>query len=192
MNYNEFLKELERLTTNITIDLKLNGFDKLTTELSKITTQLDGIKEIDASEALGSITNFISILSSVDNLVNARRVVETSFDQMSKALTSDTRDIQKIFKKLGKYVGKGIVDGLKESLSDVKFVTNQLGKKGIVKTFETTMDMKSPSKVMKRLGQYVVAGLGDGIEDKLRDIKKSMSKLTDAFLHHRISSQGFI
>ena len=44
----------------------------------------------------------------------------------------------------------------------------------------------------RQYGKYVGAGLDDGIEDKLRDIKKSMSKLTDAVLHHRISGQGFI
>lgn len=57
--------------------------------------------------------------------------------------------------------------------------TKELGEDGVIKEFETTLEINSPSKVMKRIGGYIADGLGDGIKDGSKTVKSAMGDISD-------------
>ena len=87
-----------------------------------------------------------------------------SFAALLQAIT-DFRDVglsEEEVGQIGSYIVTGLVNALDEGALDVKLAAQRLGK-NIVDGLTLTLEVHSPSKVAYEIGQFVAAGLTDGL-----------------------------
>ena len=81
-------------------------------------------------------------------------------------------------KKIGEALGEGLIDGIKGKKVKISETMQDIAT-GTEKTVTKTLEINSPSKVFKRIGEYVSEGLGDGIKDGAKFATKAMDSLSD-------------
>ena len=108
-----------------------------------------------------------------------KRVIDDLGSSLGNTIKGVAADLAAGSKAIGGGIADGVSKGLKDGLKSVKMKTKELGEDGVIKEFETTLEINSPSKVMKRIGGYIADGLGDGIKDGSKTVKSAMGDITD-------------
>ncbi|MFR8853785.1 MAG: hypothetical protein ACLVHQ_02215 [Oscillospiraceae bacterium] len=90
-----------------------------------------------------------------------KRVIDDLGSSLGNTIKSVAADLAAGSKAIGEGIADGVSKGLKDGLKSVKMKTKELGEDGVIKEFETTLEINSPSKVMKRIGGYIADGLGE-------------------------------
>ena len=161
-------------------------------DLKNLKDASSSLKEI--SESLSAINSF-SLASSIADIstiaVNIKHFKKT-FEKLETLSSLKLKQLLKIYEKAGIDAVSGMVYQLNLGRYHLDKTISKMILEGAEKPTKKGLQSNSPSKLMMRIAQSIPDGMCLGIEDGLRDIKKSMSKLTDAVLRHRISSQGFI
>ena len=88
-------------------------------------------------------------------------------------------DFETVFHNLAIDAAQGYVDALRDSLPAVKALAQELAD-ATSGTVEETLDINSPSKVMRRIGEFAGEGFGLGIEDEMSRAVKASQQLVDA------------
>lgn len=91
-------------------------------------------------------------------------------DKADEILTYDA------FYEIGQNVGQGLADGILSMVDTVSAAATQLAK-AAEKATTTSLQIKSPSRVFKKLGNYVGEGFELGIKDGFADIDKTMREV---------------
>ena len=86
------------------------------------------------------------------------------------------RDSYDVFKRLGKNAAQGFIDGLDDKVSDAADEARKLAQEA-KKSIEEELDIQSPSKVMRKDGNYTGEGFVLGMLDWVRNVKKAGSEL---------------
>ena len=165
-------------------------FNELSSTLSNVEEQLksisdtfktvaDSMNELNFGDIM-DIGNFIAGLASLSlTSVQMCSTIENSISDVFKALESEAKELSKLSQKLGRDIASGISEGLKDGINVVKMSTTVICNDGVLETIKDELQIKSPSKVMKRIGEYISEGLGDGIKDGGKHIKAAMGDATD-------------
>ncbi|WP_318202969.1 phage tail tape measure protein [Streptomyces sp. SCL15-4] len=74
--------------------------------------------------------------------------------------------------------GQGLVDGLKKQQRSIEAQMLRIAK-GMSKSIRKALGIKSPSRVMARVGAYTAEGLRRGIESGRKAVNRSMASLVD-------------
>ena len=112
-----------------------------------------------------------------------KKIYKKDFEQ----LTHDYRkDVKEAFKgldeeltKMGEQALKGFFKGL---TADTDYMDKEIKTfvKALVDSFKSELQIKSPSKVMMKIGDYTGAGLVEGLTNKIGEIKRVASDLASA------------
>ena len=88
-------------------------------------------------------------------------------------------DFESVFKGLGVNAANGYIDALRGKLDEVKAAAQELAA-ATSETMETELDINSPSKVMRKIGEYTGEGFTLGIEDEVSRAVKASKELVDS------------
>lgn len=104
-----------------------------------------------------------------DNLL--KRISELITEMINKFKNIDLRQI-------GKDILQGLIDGITGSMSKVGSAISRVGD-SMVKGLKKKLDIHSPSRVFKELGQYTGEGLIVGLNDMGRRVHKASEKMAN-------------
>lgn len=88
-------------------------------------------------------------------------------------------DFETVFHNLAIDASQGYIDALRDSLPAVKALAQELAD-ATSGTVEEELDINSPSKVMRKIGEFAGEGFGLGIEDEMSRAVKASQQLVDA------------
>lgn len=88
-------------------------------------------------------------------------------------------DFETVFHNLAIDASQGYIDALRDSLPAIKALAQELAD-ATSGTVEEELDISSPSKVMRKIGEFAGEGFGLGIEDEMSRAVKASQQLVDA------------
>ena len=103
--------------------------------------------------------------------------IKNIFSGALKAVVNVVEGGAKLLWNAGKHLVEGLIDGIKSMISGVVDAASNLANSA-VDTVESVLDMHSPSRVMKKLGQNTAQGYIDGIRDKVKEVRDAIYEMT--------------
>ena len=88
-------------------------------------------------------------------------------------------DFKTAFGNLGINAANGYINALRDRIDEVKAAAQELAA-ATSETMETELDINSPSKVMRKIGEYTGEGFTLGIEDEVSSAVKASKELVDS------------
>ncbi|MFD3535245.1 hypothetical protein [Streptomyces sp. NPDC058664] len=140
------------------------------------------------SSAYNSITQFLGNL--IDFNSKARATLVGGFQSMYTDLMNNLQGFLSSFGQafsglpsrlyqIGLEIMSGLASGLTAGIGRVIGIAQGIAD-SVVSTIKGALDIQSPSRVMKKIGQDTVAGYVQGINAKLPDLEATMEKLSHA------------
>ena len=159
------------MSTQPTITEKdLENLKAASTSLKEIS---ESLTKLNTFSLAGSIADISSIVINVSQLNEV-------FKKIKSICSFSYSEIIKFSEKAGSSAMEGFIFKMQQQSNILKTVCNDMVEENIENPIRKELEINSPSKLMMRIAQSIPDGMCLGIEDGLRDIKKSMSKLTDA------------
>lgn len=90
-------------------------------------------------------------------------------------------DFETVFGNLGINAANGYINALRDRIDEVKAAAQELAA-ATSGTVEEELDINSPSKVMRKIGEYAGEGLSLGIEDEVSSAVKASQMLVDSVI----------
>lgn len=90
-------------------------------------------------------------------------------------------DFETVFGNLGINAANGYINALRDRIDEVKAAAQELAA-ATSGTVEDELDINSPSKVMRKIGEYAGEGLKLGIEDEVSSAVKASQMLVDSVI----------
>lgn len=108
------------------------------------------------------------------------QALKINAEDLGKLRSSDVEERKKAYLSVASQVGANIDEGLVQPIENSAFYTamKTLASGGIA-AFASEMEIFSPSRVMKRMGGYIVEGLTNGVKDNADDFTDRMGLLAD-------------
>jgi hypothetical protein len=195
------------LNISINLDLPdLSGLYELYDLVSRISAAFNDLptasvkdfwKTLTESPNFSSIINLASLAVSLGSVFASLKVVgENGMKNLAKSLLKALKDeegeIKKELKEIGRYMGEGLIEGIKIKKAQAELSVEELGE-AVINSAEVVFEEESPSKVFARIGKYIAEGLGIGIgegadyaQDAMKDLSgsvvdssKSLSEIKD-------------
>lgn len=174
---------MENKEIDVHVNINLEELKEVKTILSEISMEFQALAEQTSTDIFKEVRDNASAISSIGSfiisLAAASKSAEKELQKMSKAIEDGGKDFQAAAKKIGNYIGAGIIEGIKGSKGKIEVVAHELGDDNVIRTVMKTLEINSPSKVMKRIGGYITDGLGDGIKDGSKTVKSAMGDISD-------------
>jgi len=110
----------------------------------------------------------------------AAQVLKVNAEDLRKLRSSDVEERKKAAFSVASQVGANIDEGLVQPIKNGEFCTamKTLASGGIA-AFASEMEIFSPSRVMKRMGGYIIEGLTNGVDDNADDFTDRMGLLAN-------------
>lgn len=155
---------------------------------------------------MGDAGNVLTDSSVTDDASNsARNTVETfnagisnntgtTVDTLTSFRTTITDNIAPAssdIENIGKNIVDGISNGMNLRLKSLGETTSKIANT-IVETTRSKLDIHSPSKVMKALGNYTTEGYLIGLNNKVGDVKSALSNMVEPVTMEPVSARKFV
>ena len=148
--------------------------DNVLTAVRNATTNIKYVVKESSSQIKSTLTDSIGDIN--DAVADSSEELSKSMNDFAKGFQMNTNEGQKQSEKAGKDITEGLKNGIEDNIDDVKKAGAAAGKAAVDGAREET-DTHSPSRVMFKLGQYLVDGLSLGITDKKDEAVDSMTKM---------------
>lgn len=102
--------------------------------------------------------------------------MEAARDSIKKILDEQVAAASASGKEVGKQFGAGVDSGANGMSASVKNTAQRLAR-SMVNAMKATLEIASPSKVMKRIGKWTVQGLTGGLDENGKDAVKSAKRI---------------
>ena len=179
----DFQKE-ETEDTKGAIDEALNGDDLMEEQasLAKVASLLEQINNLLNDIADNTITLKVDIEGIEDLKTNLTSIGELLNKTITNAIGNQETDFSKYFNlkdteeqanKAGENTAEGFNDGINESLKDTDKAGENLGEAAI-EGVSKTLEIHSPSEVMKRLGRFTAEGFLIGFEESIETVSQAI------------------
>ena len=110
------------------------------------------------------------------------KIAKWLFRALGAAIGGLARFGIQLFKNVGKSVQKGFSKGVKEGFKSIgRWIKNNIFKP-FINGFKKAFGIASPSKEMKKQGEYVIEGLLEGLKDKISSVTDWFKELPGKFL----------
>ena len=112
-----------------------------------------------------------------------KKIYKKDFEQLNHDYR---KEVKEAFKGLDEELEKMGTQAMRGFLKGLTTDTNYMDKEvkvfvhALVDSFKKELQIKSPSKVMEKIGGFTGAGLVEGLTDKLNDVKRAASSLASA------------
>lgn len=113
-------------------------------------------------------------------LSGLKKASEKEIENLIKDLEGSSDEFKKAMKTVGVNVVDGYLDGIRSKLDEVKEVMKELYNEGTQGTVEDEAEISSPSKAMRRIGEYIGKGFALGIADEKNDVMSASKLLTES------------
>ena len=205
-NYEEIVNNaLESAKPSVT-DTAKNVASATVDEFSNGVEESKGASLETLDNWMGDAGNVLTDSSVTDDASNsARNTVETfnagisnntgtTVDTLTSFRTTITDNIAPASSEL-ENIGKNIVDGISTGmnlrLKSLGETTSKIANT-IVETTRSKLDIHSPSKVMKALGNYTTEGYLIGLNNKIGDVKSALSNMVEPVTMEPVSARKFV
>lgn len=123
---------------------------------------------------------FLRGVQEATSTIVAAQAFKINAEDLGKLRSSDVEERKKAYLSVASQVGANIDEGLVQPIENSAFYTamKTLASGGIA-AFASEMEIFSPSRVMKRMGGYIVEGLTNGVKDNADDFTDRMGLLAD-------------
>lgn len=184
-NINEEIKILKKYNTNLTA---LKG--KISDELMNEITQMSVDDAIAYSQALLNMSDkelkayndaYTKKLQLANNI--SKKFYQDKIDEIKANYTDKMKNefskAQKEIETIGQQTINGFIKGLKSTdyTKEVKKIANN-----IIKTMKKQLGIKSPSRVFKQIGEYLLQGLGIGINKEEDGVLKQINQFSKSIV----------
>lgn len=118
----------------------------------------------------------------------------TTVDTLTSFRTTITDNIAPAssdIENIGKNIVDGISNGMNLRLKSLGETTSKIANT-IVETTRSKLDIHSPSKVMKALGNYTTEGYLIGLNNKVGDVKSALSNMVEPVTMEPVSARKFV
>lgn len=205
-NYEEIVNNaLESAKPSVT-DTAKNVASATVDEFSNGVEESKGASLETLDNWMGDAGNVLTDSSVTDDASNsARNTVETfnagisnntgtTVDTLTSFRTTITDNIAPAssdIENIGKNIVDGISNGMNLRLKSLGETTSKIANT-IVETTRSKLDMHSPSKVMKALGNYTTEGYLIGLNNKVGDVKSALSNMVEPVTMEPVSARKFV
>ena len=148
--------------------------DNVLTAVRNATTNIKYVVKESSSQIKSTLTDSIGDIN--DAVADSSEELSKSMNDFAKGFQMNTNEGSKQSEKVGKDITEGLKNGIEDNIDDVKKAGAAAGEAAVDGVREET-DTHSPSRVMFKLGQYLVDGLSLGITDKKDEAVDSMTKM---------------
>ena len=147
----------ELMALNELTDDQLSEYSALYKEKSELArtqaeAELVGMKE-DTAKQIGEMK---------DVATSELSALQTDWDREIKGITGNTSRELNSLKQIGVDAIQGLLDGLNSMHSDLQNTANAIAE-SVTGTIKDTLQIKSPSRVMRQMGVWTVQGFVDGM-----------------------------
>jgi TP901 family phage tail tape measure protein len=133
-------------------------------------------KELEAQTMDVSVKAAVSLEVEVSDS-NAAEVGEAAGAEIGAGVAAGLKGQNRAIRSAGSMAGEGFARGLlsrkAQILAAVRSITGD-----VVREFKRTLEIRSPSHVMRRLGAFTGAGYDQGLQDSMRDILRTARGIT--------------
>ena len=205
-NYEDIINNaLESAKPSVT-DTAKNVASATVDEFSNGVEESKGASLETLDNWMGDAGNVLTDSSVTDDASNsARNTVETfnagisnntgtTVDTLTSFRTTITDNIAPAssdIENIGKNIVDGISNGMNLRLKSLGETTSKIANT-IVETTRSKLDMHSPSKVMKALGNYTTEGYLIGLNNKVGDVKSALSNMVEPVTMEPVSARKFV
>lgn len=205
-NYEEIVNNaLESAKPSVT-DTAKNVASATVDEFSNGVEESKGASLETLDNWMGDAGNILTDSSVTDDASNsARNTVETfnagisnntgtTVDTLTSFRTTITDNIAPAssdIENIGKNIVDGISNGMNLRLKSLGETTSKIANT-IVETTRSKLDIHSPSKVMKALGNYTTEGYLIGLNNKVGDVKSALSNMVEPVTMEPVSARKFV
>lgn len=205
-NYEDIINNaLESAKPSVT-DTAKNVASATVDEFSNGVEESKGASLETLDNWMGDAGNVLTDSSVTDDASNsARNTVETfnagisnntgtTVDTLTSFRTTITDNIAPAssdIENIGKNIVDGISNGMNLRLKSLGETTSKIANT-IVETTRSKLDIHSPSKVMKALGNYTTEGYLIGLNNKVGDVKSALSNMVEPVTMEPVSARKFV
>lgn len=169
---------MENIEYQLDFNVNIGALIDAEESLGKISRQIQEMKSPIALEIIGVGADLTSIGSFVTGIMSLKGYASKGLKGFNDTMKGEKGKIKETGKSLGQEIAEGLISGLKGSKFDIeKTCYDVFG--NVESAAMKRLEIKSPSRVMKRIGEYITEGLGDGIKSGSKDIRNAMGDVTD-------------
>ena len=141
---------MENIKIKLDLNINLDSLTELEKIVSRIEEQLKRISGIQFSDVFSILGSAASIGSFLKNIITTKKSIENEMVKIAKVIVGEKATIESAAKKIGSYIGEGLIDGIKKSRPKVEMFIEELGDDNVIHTMKKTLEISSPSKVIKK------------------------------------------
>ncbi len=105
-------------------------------------------------------------------------VVMENMGSIKELFTTTMNELPEKLREIGNNIVQGLIDGIKERVENLRQTVGEIA--GLVTSvFRKDMEIKSPSKVTFRIGEYIGEGLSLGIKSQVAHIGNATRLASD-------------
>lgn len=150
-------------------------YNESTAAVNKLTMVSDDLSDVQ-KVLNGDYSDAAAVLMAYNAGMISQNDILSATDETGKKVWASMSDLKEAAKESGKNTILGLVEGTKEYQGAL--VKNSNGWcSEIVSSYDTTMEIHSPSEVMRRRGRFTAQGLILGMRDKDGDVSAAGSAL---------------
>ena len=182
-NLNSSMKNAGTMLANA---LAVQNNDSFIIGDASLLVSLDSTEaEADAETTASSVATTLDTTmtsSMTDTMTDLNEVASTGMTQVSTTIQNAMDSIAKNMRKSGQQIVRGLINGIESMISAAHAEATALAQ-SVVDGVESTLNINSPSRVMKEIGEYTVEGFVVGVDDSLQTVNKVGEAFADTFIN---------
>lgn len=114
----------------------------------------------------------------IDKWSAAKTATVNRFNEIKTAITTALRELPAKMLQIGKDIVMGLVNGIKSGASGVATAIGSMASSAVAKA-KSVLDIRSPSRVMKKVGEQTAEGMAIGIKKGAQAVKTEAQKMAE-------------
>lgn len=114
----------------------------------------------------------------IDKWSAAKTATVNKFNEIKTAITTALRELPSKMLQIGKDIVQGLINGIKSGVSGVTTAIGNMASSAVAKA-KSVLDIRSPSRVMKKVGEQTAEGMAVGIKKGAKAVKSEAQKMAE-------------
>ncbi len=102
----------------------------------------------------------------------------TAFNNIKTSIITTLKELPSRMLQIGKDIVMGLVNGIKSGASGVTTAISSMASSAVAKA-KSVLDIRSPSRVMKKVGEQTAEGMAKGIKKGAKTVKSEAQKMAE-------------
>ena len=124
----------------------------------------------------GYVLNAVASMSAAWN--SAVASTKSAFNNIKNAITTTLNSLPSQMLTIGKQIVQGLINGIKSGASGVTTAISSMASSAVAKA-KSVLDIRSPSRVMKKVGEQTAEGMAVGIKQGAKTVKSEAQKMAE-------------